>query len=147
MRVAASRMDVLESVSATRTSVRAFTPTVSMHAAAIRTLLMVGGGMVAAGVAARMLHRKSRNLALGAAAVGAAGARRSNPWLALLLQLSSAVLIPLLKEKLSGSGLLPPVQEGETPHPLGVVGSLLRLPKKIDLNPTRAFYRWLGLEK
>lgn len=145
MRVAASRMDVLESVSATRTSVRAFTPTISGHAVAIRTLLMAGGGMVAAGVAARMLHRKSRNLALG---VAAAGARRSNPWLALLLQLSSAVLIPLIKKKLSNGGLLPPEQgQGrETRHPLAAAGSLFRLPK-IDLSPTRAFYRWLGLEK
>ncbi len=144
MRVAASRMDVLEAVSTTRTRVRDFTPTVSAHAVAIRTLLTLGGGMVAAGVAARMLSRKSRSLAVGAAA---AGARRSNPWLALLLQLSSAVLIPLIKKKLSNSGALPMEQGRETPHPLGAVGSLLRLPKKIDLNPTRAFYRWLGLEK
>lgn len=143
MRVAASRMDVLESVSATRTSVRAFTPTISGHAVAIRTLLMAGGGMVAAGVAARMLHRKSRNLALG---VAASGARRSNPWLALLLQLSSAVLIPLIKKKLSNGGLLPPEQGRETRHPLAAAASLFRLPK-IDLSPTRAFYRWLGLEK
>lgn len=143
MRVAASRMDVLESVSATRTSVRAFTPTISGHAVAIRTLLMAGGGMVAAGVAARMLHRKSRNLALG---VAAAGVRRSNPWLALLLQLSSAVLIPLIKKKLSNGGLLPPEQGREKRHPLAAAASLLCLPK-IDLSPTRAFYRWIGLEK
>lgn len=144
MRVAASRMDVLESVADTQTRVREFVPTVSAHAVAIRTLLTVGGGMLAAGVAARMLSRSSRSLAAGAAA---AGARRANPWVALLLQLSTAVLIPLLKKRLSAAPALPGGAERQTtPHPLGAIGSLLNLPR-IDLNPTRAFYRWLGLEK
>lgn len=142
MHVAASRMDVLEAVADTRAGVREFMPTVSAHAVAIRTLLTVGGGMVAAGFAARMLSRKSRSLAAGAAA----GARRSNPWLALLLQLSTAVIIPLLRKRLSTPALPGETGRQAAPHPLGTIGSLLNLPR-IDLNPTRAFYRWLGLEK
>ena len=143
MRVAASRMDVLEAVADTRAGVKAFMPTVSAHAVAIRTLLTAGGGMVAAGLAARMLSRKSRDLAAGAAA---AGARRSSPWLALLLQLSTTVLIPLVRKRLSTPALPGEAGRQAAPHPLGTIGSLFNLPR-IDLNPTRAFYRWLGLEK
>ena len=143
MRVASTRMDVLESVADTRTRVKEFVPTVSAQAVAIRSLLTVGGGMLAAGFAARMLSRKSAKLAAGAAA---AGARRSSPWVALLLQLSSAVLIPYVKNRLSAKPALPGQAEPAQPHPLGAVGSMLNLPR-IDLNPARAFYRWLGLEK
>ena len=143
MRVAASRMEVLESVADTRTSVRAFLPSVSAHAAAVRTLLTMGGGMMAAGLAARMLSRKSSKMAASAAA---AGARRTSPWLALALQLGSAVVIPLLRQRLAAGRGLPAPAAQSAPHPLGIIGTMFNLPR-IDLNPTRAFYRWLGLEK
>lgn len=142
MRVAASRKGTLDSAARTQTQVQGLVPDISSGYRTLKTLAVVAGGVLVACTAVRAMRKNSAKLAAGAAA----GARAGSPWAALLLQLATAVAIPLLRRHLSGEPLLPAPDTAPAKHPLGAVGAYLNLPK-IDLNPARAFYRWLGLEK
>ncbi|MCQ2372334.1 MAG: hypothetical protein MJ058_09850 [Akkermansia sp.] len=135
MRVAASRKAMLDSAVRTQAQVQGLVPDISSGYRTFKTLASMVGGALVAGAAARAVRKGA-----------VIGARSGHPWLALLLQLGTTVAIPLLRRHLSGEPLLPAPDTAPAKHPLGAVGSCLNLPK-IDLNPARAFYRWLGLEK
>lgn len=140
IRVAASRKGALDSAARTQVQMQGLAPDLSSGLRTLKTLAAVAGGTLVAATVARAALKGSRK------AAAAAGARSGNPWVALLLQLGTAVAIPLLRRRLSGEPLLPPPDTASGKHPLGALVSCLNLPK-IDLNPAHAFYRWLGLEK
>ena len=140
MRVGVSRMNALDSAAKANTEAHALAPVVASRLATLKTVAAVCGGVLLTAAVARTVFKGSRK----AAAVGAA--RSMNPWGALALQLATVVAIPALRRYLAADR--EPAAPGtvRAPHPLGAIGALFNLPR-IDLNPTRAFYRWLGLEK
>ena len=140
MRVGVSRMNALESAAKVNTEAHALAPVVASRLATLKTVAAVCGGVALTAAVVRTVFKGSRK----AAAAGAA--RSMNPWGALALQLGTVVVIPALRRYLAADR--EPAAPGtvRAPHPLGAIGALFNLPR-IDLNPTRAFYRWLGLEK
>lgn len=140
MRVGVSRMNALDSAAKANTEAHALAPVVASRLATLKTVAAVCGGVLLTATVARTVFKGSRK----AAAAGAA--RSMNPWGALALQLATVVAIPALRRYLAADHELPPAGIARAPHPLGAIGTMFNLPR-IDLNPTRAFYRWLGLEK
>ena len=140
MRVGVSRMNALDSAAKANTEAHALAPVVASRLAMLKTVAAVCGGVLLTATVARTVFKGSRK----AAAAGAA--RNMNPWGALALQLATVVAIPALRRYLAAEHPLPPAGIAREPHPLGAIGAMFNLPR-IDLNPTRAFYRWLGLEK
>ena len=140
MRVGVSRMNALDSAAKANTEAHALAPVVASRLAMLKTAAAVCGGVLLTAAVVRTVFKGSRK----AAAAGAA--RSMNPWGALALQLATVVVIPALRRYLAADR--EPAAPGtvRAPHPLGAIGALFNLPR-IDLNPTRAFYRWLGLEK
>lgn len=140
MRVGVSRMNALDSAAKANTEAHALAPVVASRLAMLKTVAAVSGGVLLTATVVRTVFKGSRK----AAAAGAA--RSMNPWGALALQLATVVAIPALRRYLAAEH--EPATPGivRAPHPLGAIGAMLNLPR-IDLNPTRAFYRWLGLEK
>ena len=141
MRVGETRMKALDSAARTNTGAHELAPVLSSRLATLKTLAAVCGGVLVTTTVARTAFKGSRK-----AAVAAGAARSANPWGALALQLATAVAIPALRRYLAADHAPTAPGAARAPHPLGAVGSLFNLPR-IDLNPTRAFYRWLGLEK
>ena len=140
MRVGVSRMNALESAAKVNTEAHALAPVVASRLAMLKTAAAVCGGVAVTAALVRTVFKGSRKAA-------AAGAVRSmNPWGALALQLATVVVIPALRRYLAADREPAPPAAVRAPHPLGAIGALFNLPR-IDLNPTRAFYRWLGLEK
>ena len=151
-RIASSRAETVGDIGNTRDRVQQLLPQVQAPVHAARLLAAVGVGLVMAGVAVRAVRKSRKAAAVGAAA--AVAVRGTSPWPGLLAQVCTSVLVPALRTYLMHrlAGASAPQQEvGCAPHaaaPQGSnpPGSLFALPK-LDLNPARAFYRWLGLEK
>ena len=141
MRVGVSRMNALDSAAKANTEAHALAPVVASRLALLKTAAAVCGGVLLTATVARTAFKGSRK-----AAAAAGAARSMNPWGALALQLATVVAIPALRRYLAAEHALPPAGTVRAPHPLGAIGAMFNLPR-IDLNPTRAFYRWLGLEK
>lgn len=128
MQTAATRIDVLDSVSSVRrgagecmTALHLSRRTLSYGAAAIGGLLLC-----------RAVLRASRPKL----AVQQAYIPPRNPWGGVLAQAVSMLVLPLAHAYLTGNRKLP---KFSMPH--------LRMPHLPKVNASYLFYRWLGLEK
>ncbi len=126
MRVAESRVAVVESMESTAGTVRSVYGRFSVPSSYVKVGLGVGAGLLGMWLMKRVFSAGSRRVATALSTPAAPARTTSGALILLLVQVASALILPWVRERLHGADL----------------GHVLK-----RMQPSHILFRWLGLEK